>query len=152
MRPADSRNVLCKVKGNEHIFVSYERILGETLKPFMAEVYLVNAGVLASYVYAQHQANLGDIVASSAEGLRRPGLLRYARQAAVNVDWNSALAISLRMEFVHETLTTVFDVVFNSNYVGVDILVISYHDGPVEQEEGYQRFTRAIGELSRLDS
>lgn len=152
MLPADSKNVLNKVKGNEHIFISFERALGETLKPFMAEVYLVNAGVLAYYIHSQREANVGDIVASSAEGLNRPGLLRYAKQAAVHFDWNSALAITLRMEFVHESLTTVFDVVFNSDFVGVDILVISYREGPAGQEDGYERFTRAIADLRRLDS
>jgi hypothetical protein len=132
-------------------FLAFERTLGENLKPFMAEVYLVNAGVMASYIYAKRQGNLADIVTSSAEALHRPGMLRYARQAAIDFDWNCALAITLRMEFVHDSLTALFDLVFNADYVGIDIIGIDYREAVDEPGQLYAQFASAVAELKRTD-
>ena len=152
MLPTKPSHLLRRDGDDKRQFLSFERTLGETLKPFMAEVYLVNAGIMASYIYSKRQGNLADIVTSSAEALHRPGMLRYARQAAIDFDWNSALAITLRMEFVHETLTALFDVAFNADYVGVDIIVINYRDAFDDPKELYARFARAVAELRRTDA
>ena len=151
MLPAKPFHQLRRDGDNKRQFLSFERTLGENLKPFMAEVYFVNAGIMASYIYSKRQGNLADIVTSSAEALHRPGMLRYARQATIDFDWNSALAITLRIEFVHETLTALFDVVFNADYVGVDIIGIIYRDAFDEPGELYTRFVSAVAELQRTD-
>ena len=152
MPPAETANTLTKQGDGAKLFASFERTLGESLKPFMAEVYLVNAGTLASYVYSKREGNLGDILASSAEALCRPGLLRYARQSRVEFDWRSSVAITLRMEFTHELLTAVFDIVFDDRFVGIDIIGVSYRDELTCPEDGVERFARAVADLKRTDA
>ncbi len=119
---AEATYVIHKHKGNEHDFIPCERLLGESIRPFMAEVYLVDPGTMAHYIYARRDGNLCDLLASSAEILVRPDMLRYARRAAVDFDWDKAFAIALRMEFVHDSLTALFDLVFDDHAVGIDIL------------------------------
>lgn len=152
MLPTEPIYILVKDDGNERDFVAYEQLLGESIKPFMAEVYLVNLGIMASYVLAEHDANLTDILDSSAEALSHPELLRYARSSAVREDLDSVPIIAIRMEFVHDTLTALFDIVLGRDSVGVDILGISYRDSITAPEEGLKRFTRAVADLRRLDS
>ena len=144
--------VLSKQDADPQAFLAFERLLGETIKPFMAEVYMINAGTLASYIYSHREGNLGDIVESSAEALHRPELLRYARCAAVDFDWNSPLAITIRLEFVHETLTTLFDLVMNADSIGIDILDISFREEFLGTEDSYERFAQAMCAFRRLDA
>ncbi|MBZ8131787.1 hypothetical protein [Afifella sp. IM 167] len=152
MQHADGSFVLQKGEENAHQFVTCERMLGETLKPFMAEIYLVNCGIMASYIFSKSDANLRDILESSMESLRHPELLRYGRRAAVEIDPQSRMAITLGMEFVHDSLTAKFELVFNSDFVGVDISGISYRDAPAEPQESYELFVRAVADLSRTDA
>jgi len=150
MQHADGTFVLQKGDENAHEFIACERMLGETLKPLMAEIYLVNCGIMASYIFAQSDANLRDVLESSMEALRRPELVRYGRRAAVEIDWESRVAITLGMEFVHESLTAEFELVFNCDCVGVDITGIAYRGEPVD--DGYALLARAISDLSRTDA
>ncbi|WP_026379059.1 hypothetical protein [Afifella pfennigii] len=152
MQYADDPFVLQKVDDNIHHFVACERLLGETLKPFMAEIYLVNCGIMASYIFSRAEANVRDIVDSSTEALRRPELVRYGRKAVVEVDRKRRIAITLGMEFVHDSLTAQFDLVFNRDFVGIDILGISYRRPPEMLEESYNLFARAVADLSRTDA
>ncbi|MDQ0326294.1 hypothetical protein J2R99_002163 [Rhodopseudomonas julia] len=150
MHITTQRRVIERCPENEQDFLACEKVLAEALKPFMAEFYLINAGVMAYYIYAEREANIRDIVDSSAEMLRRPELLRYARQAAVQFDWHNAFAIALRMEFVHDKVTALFDLVFNTDYVGLDILSIVFHGEG--EEDFYERFRQAVADLTRTDA
>jgi hypothetical protein len=149
---AEATYVIHKHKGNEHDFVPCEKLLGESIRPFMAEVYLVDPGTMARYIYTQRDGNLGDLLASSAETLRRPDTLRYAKRAAVDFDWDRAFIIALRMEFVHESLRALFDLVFDDHMVGIDILGFEYRAHIDDEEEGFRRFARAVADICRPDA
>lgn len=150
--PADATYVIHKHNGNARDFISCEKLLGESIRPFMAEVYLVDAGTMLQYIYTRRDGNLGDLLESSAEVLRRPAALRYARRATVKFDWDRAFAIALRMEFVHESLRAPFDLVFDVRAVGIDILGIEYRDSIDGPEEGFRRFASAVAEIKRPDA
>ena len=145
-------HLLSKDAGNEHGFIACEKMLGESIRPFMAEMFLVNAGIMASYIYSGRDGNVGDIVDSSSEMLQHPEYLRYAREAAVSVDWETAPTIALRMEFVHDTLTALFDLVFDAKSVGIEILGIEYRDDVADPADGFERFVQAVSDLRRADA
>ena len=79
MPGADRGAVLRKDDGDAEVLAPFERVLGERLKPFLNEVYLINAGLMAAYIFGKRDANIGDILASSAEAFTSPSLLRYAQ-------------------------------------------------------------------------
>lgn len=131
---------------------AFEVLLGESIRPFLAEIYLINARILATYIIAEHDGNVGDMVDSSLEMLRRPELLRYARSAAVDFDWDASFAITIRMEFVHETVRALFDLIVENDTVGVDIIDVTFRGDVVDRDEAYALFARAMTEFRRLDS
>lgn len=131
---------------------AFEVLLGDSIKPFLSEIYMINARILATYIIAEHDGNVGDMVDSSLEMLRRGELLRYARSAAVEFDWDASFAITIRMEMVHDTLRAVFDLVLQNDTIGVDIVDIVFSSEPESREHAYAQFARAMKEFRRLDA
>jgi hypothetical protein len=150
--PFASDRFVRREDGNEREFLAYERLLGRWIRPFIAELYMVNAGIMASYICTQQNANIGDIVASSTEALMRPEALRYGQSATLALDWGEAPAITIRMEFLHDSLTAFFDLVFEQSTVGVRILGILYKEAVVSAEDNFARFSQAVGTPRVLNS
>lgn len=147
MLHASHENFLCKAEANKHEFIAFEKLLGKSIRPFLSELYMVSPGTMIAYICADQNANIEDIVASSTEALGRPGSLRYGKVATVDFDWGEAPAVTIRMEFLHDTLTAFFDLIFQRGFVGVDILGILYKDTIGSAAENLQRFAEATAEV-----
>ncbi len=147
MQHAIRDNFFFKAEANKHEFVAFEKLLGTSIRPFLSELYMVSPGTMIAYICADKDANIEDIVASSTEALVRPDSLRYGKIATVDFDWGETPAVTIRMEFLHDSLTAFFDLVFRGGYVGVDILGIRYKDAIGSAEQNLQRFAEAMDEV-----
>ena len=76
-----------------------EQALAECVADVATELRLVNVIDLIDYVQGERNANLEDVVNSSAELYFRPNALRYAWSAQLDVHWNAPPSVALNMEF-----------------------------------------------------
>ena len=128
---------------------SYEKMLADNLRGFLAELCLINAGVFINYIEEEKGENINDIVASSAELTIKPGLLRYGRHATVESSWGFPPEVSIDLELHHASLAAFFRVVFEAQAVAVHLDGILFREALGEPDENLQRFANALAE-SRL--
>jgi hypothetical protein len=140
-------NFIFKQESNALDFLACERVLGRLIRPFISELCTVNPGLIISYICSERDANIGDIVDSSAEALRRPEWVRYGQIATVDFDWGESPSVTLQMEFSHEQLTAFFNLVLEGRFVGIDILAILFKDAIRDAQEKLRRFSEAVAEL-----
>jgi hypothetical protein len=137
---------LRKSEANAHEFLVYERLLASSLKEFISELCLTNAGAMIAYICADHHDNIDDIITSSAELLLRPGLLRYAQSSSIEFEWGRAPSVTIDMEFCHRSLTAYFRIVFDGQSVGIDIIGILFSEPAGDADENLRRFVGALAE------
>lgn len=142
----EDKDDIRRKRHSEPEFFVFEEVLGRRLKPFLSELTTINAGVMVYYICTERNAAIADIIASSTEGLMKPGALRYGRDASLDFSWGEQPAVTLRMELLHTKLTTVFNIVFHGKFVGIDIVDIDYLDGPPEGPERLSLFTTALAD------
>src|SRR5262249_44492382 len=124
--------------------LSYEKLLAENLKGFLAELCLIGAGIFISYIEADKDENITDMVDSSAELTLKPGLLRYGRHASVESNWGFPPEVSIDLELHHATLAAFFRVIFEAQAVGIHIDGILFSEALGAPEENLRRFERAL--------
>jgi hypothetical protein len=144
---AGHENFIFKKDSNALDFLACERMLGRLIRPFISELCTIDPGLMISYICTERNGNIGDIVDSSTEVLRRPEWLRYGQIATVDFDWGEDPAVTLQMEFLHDTLTAFFNLVLEGRFVGVDILAIFYKEAVRDAAEKLRRFSEAMAEL-----
>ncbi|MBS7556306.1 hypothetical protein KHC23_21985 [Ancylobacter dichloromethanicus] len=122
----------------------YEHLLAETLRGFLTELCLTNAGVVIAYINARQDSNIDDLVASSAELFIKPGQLHYARKAVIDSDWGLPPHVSIAMRLRHAELTVAFHVIFDDHTVGVHIDSIEFVRALGGGAENLARFETAL--------
>lgn len=126
-----------------------EQVLAENVADVATELRLVNVIDLIGYVQGERVANLEDLVNSSAELYFKPGALRYAWSADVEVFWDACPAVSLNMEFCWRGTTAFFTLCLNSAQAAVDIKHIDFA-APCDQPQKRLRIFIAALLDSRL--
>ncbi len=121
-----------------------EQVLAENVADVATELRLVNVIDLIFYVQAERAANLEDLVNSSAELYFKPGALRYAWSADLDVLWDARPAVSLNMEFCWRSTTAFFTLCLNSARAAVEIQHINFDAPCDEPQERLQRFVSAM--------
>lgn len=124
----------------------YEKLLADSLRGFLSELCLINAGIFISYIEADKGENISDIVASSAELTLKPGLLRYGRHATIDSVWGFPPEVSIDLELHHANLAAFFRVVFEAQTVGVHLDGILFRDALGDPEDNFRRFAHALSE------
>ncbi|MBS9479312.1 hypothetical protein [Ancylobacter radicis] len=122
----------------------YEKLLGDTLRGFLSELFFTSAGVVMAYISRRQDENIQDLIASSAELFLKPGLLHYGRHAAIESDWGTPPNVSISMVLRQATLTAAFRVVFDDSAIGVHIDRIDFTGGPASADDNLQRFATAL--------
>lgn len=122
----------------------YEKILAETLRGFLAELFYTNAGVVMAYISRRQDENIEDLIVSSAELFLKPGLLHYGRDAAVESDWGTPPNVSIHMTFEDGAVSAAFRVVFDDTAIGVHIDHIDFAAGPASLEDNLARFETSL--------
>jgi len=142
----DSTHYLAKRDADPAALLAYESVLAEGLKGFLAEMVMVNAGVIVSYICTNQHAHLDDIIGSSMENRLKPGRLRYTNHAQVDFEWGEAPSVALAMELRDARLTASFRVVFGGDHVGVDIRGIHFAELIGDADDNLRRFADAVAD------
>jgi len=141
-----SSRLLLKNSGTEYEFSVYERLLARSIKRFISELCLTNAGTMIAYICADQHENIDDIVSSSAELFLRPGALLYAQHAEIDFEWGQAPLVTIEMKLCHPAITTFFRIVFDDRFVGIDIFGALFRDDIGSVIENAQRFVRSLAD------
>ncbi len=127
-------------------FLAYEAVLANGLRDFLSELFMVNGGVMVSYIYNNQHAHLGDIIGSSMEHRIKPGRLHYSNRAEVDLDWGAAPQVALAMELRDPRLTAFFNVVFGPDFVGIDLSGVHFTDAMTDAGDNLRRFSAAVAD------
>ena len=103
------------------VLADAERVFANAIRDFIAELCLLDGGILIGWVQAARHGNIADLVASSAEPYFKEATIAYADGADVRFDWGRSLTVVLDMEFVTEPVTVFFKLILDGVYVGVAI-------------------------------
>jgi hypothetical protein len=131
-------------KDTETNLAAYEQLLAAALKPLVAELVLVNAGILVSYICNRQDAAIADLVDSSSELTLRPGSLRYGRHADVEFEWGEWPIVTLGLEFVGSCVEAHFRLVFGRRSVGIEILGLIFGRCLDDEAANLSRFAAAL--------
>ena len=112
------------------VLADAERVFANAIRDFIAELCLLDGGILIGWVQAARHGNIADLVASSAEPFFKDATLAYADAADVTLAWGRSLQVVLDMEFVTEPVTVFFKLILDGVYVGVAIQRILADQGP----------------------
>ena len=123
-----------------------EAVLADGLKDFLAELVMVNGGIMVSYICNHHHANLDDIIGSSTERRIKPGRLIYASEAEVDFDWGEAPSVSIAMELRDQRLTAFFNVILGGDHVAIDLNAVHFSDGLRGPHDNLRRFAAAVAD------
>ena len=121
------------------------RALAEGMRAFASELRLVEAVDLVCFARNEHYAALEELVASSAEVAFKPGTLRYAWAADVEMDWAGAPRVRLDMEFTHDGVTAFFGLVLSDKSASLDVYGLMV-DPPGDAEENTRRLIAALSD------
>ena len=100
MQFPDNNSFIFRRPSDETELRPFEKRLGEGIRSFISELYLVDGGVLLGYICGRQHENLGDIIRSSTELVIKPGRLRYGNDAFLEFDWGRDPRITIAMEFL----------------------------------------------------
>ncbi|WP_244480903.1 hypothetical protein [Methylobacterium sp. Leaf102] len=112
------------------VLAAAERVFATAIRDFIAELCLLDGGILIGWVQGERHGNIADLVASSAEPFFKEATIAYADGADVRFDWGRSLTVVLDMEFVTAPVTVFFKLVLDGVYVGVAIQRILADEGP----------------------
>jgi hypothetical protein len=107
-----------------------ERVFATAIRDFIAELCLLDGGILIGWVRGERHGNIADLVASSAEPFFKEATIAYADGADIRFDWGRSLTVVLDMEFVTKPVTVFFKLILDGVYVGVAIQRILADQNP----------------------
>lgn len=76
-----------------------ERILGEGLREFAAELRMLEACDLVAFLRTERLGNVEHLVHSAAELYLKPGVLHFGRGGEAELPWGGVPVVSLNLEF-----------------------------------------------------
>ena len=120
-----------------HTYAAAEQIFAEALRDFIAELCLVDGGVLIGWIRGERHGNIADVVASSAELYFKESVLTYADAADVCLDWGRSMQVVLDLEFSAEPMTVFFKLVLDEVFAGVAIQRIVAEETGALSLEGF---------------
>jgi hypothetical protein len=141
--PVSSR-AIWRTGQTEKALIGFEQLLANALKPVVAELTMVNGGLVVSYICNRQEASLADLIDSSCELALKPGAVRYGKSSEVDFDWGEWPMVMIGLEFVHRTVHAHFRLVFGRSTVGVEVLGLIFAEPLAGHEEDLSRFAAAL--------
>lgn len=144
MQFPDNKFFIFKRPSDNTALRPYEKMLGEGIRGFISELYMVDGGILLQYISGRQHENLGDLIRSSTELVLKPGRLRYGNESFLEFDWGSDPLITIAMEFASASVTVHFRIVFARHTLGIEILGLCFEGGIGTPEENLARLKAAL--------
>ncbi|UVF20283.1 hypothetical protein HPT29_003795 [Microvirga terrae] len=100
---------------------AFEEVLACNIKDVIADFCLTDAEIIRFYADNQLHGNMDEMVTSSAELYFKGETLSYGYVAHVSAEREDAKHVVLDMEFVHDSVTVFFKIIFGNYDIGVQI-------------------------------
>lgn len=125
-------------------FDACERMLADALQPVATELRMVDLQYWIAYIHNGDEANLRDLVMSSAELHFCPGTLDFSGFAESVTNWCDHPAIRLNLELVLDRVTAFIRLTLRANNASVDLLGLA---GDSEDNDLPARLERALEDV-----
>jgi hypothetical protein len=106
----------------EHLDIqAFEEVLACNIKDVIADFCLADSEIIKFYADNQLHGNMDEMLTSSAELFFKGETLSYGHVAHVRTVRGDQSCVVLDMEFVHDSVTVFFQIIFGDYYIGVKI-------------------------------
>ncbi|SFN84526.1 hypothetical protein SAMN04488056_102185 [Cohaesibacter marisflavi] len=122
----------------------YEHAMLWAMKDVIAELRLVDAAHLISYVFTDSHANISDIVASSSELFLKANTLFYRGESTAQLDWSTPPTVRFEMAFRHLDLDARFALNLIGDVSTIAMQSVRYEDGSDGSECDIERFVNVL--------
>lgn len=124
-------------------------LIAEALGETVAELRLIDAADLISYIRAGQWANIADLVQSSAELSFEDGALTFACAGDFEVSWGHPPSLSLDLEFQHGGTTAFFALMLGPNDSRIVVKAIWFASAPRDEADGTRTLAFALAAAQR---
>lgn len=123
-----------------------ERVLAGGLQELAAELRMIDIADLVTYIRTDRYGHIDSLVSSAAEVVMKPGVVKFASSAQVELDWEALPRISLDMEFMNRDVKVYFTLILESQVASVQINYMTIADGRADGggEDGTRRLIEAM--------
>ena len=119
-------------------------LLVDALTETVAELRLIDAGDMITFMRTGRWANIADLVQSSSEMHFAEGSLVFACSGDFAVGYQEPASVSLDMEFQHEAVTAFFTLTLAPRETRVEIRKLFFTTQPESEAAGARVFAQAL--------
>ena len=121
-----------------------ERALADGIKEVASELRLIDAADFVAFIRTGQFGNIDNLVSSSTELYFKPETLKFGLSGDVDLNWGSAPAVSLDMEFHYMQVNIYFRLLLEALHAGIEIDYITFDSSSDDPNENTQRLVDAI--------
>ena len=119
-------------------------LLVDALTGTVAELRLIDAGDMITFMRTSRWANIADLVQSSSEMHFTDGSLVFSCSGDFAVGYAEPASVSLDMEFQHEAVTAFFTLTLAPRETRVEIRKLFFTAPPESEDAGARIFAQAL--------
>jgi hypothetical protein len=142
-RPENESNLMLLRQRNSEVLLR-TKALADALKEVAGELRLVDLADFVTFIHEEQFANIQDIVNSSIELFFKHGTLTFGAMAAYDLEWDRPPTVTIGLEFNHDSVSILFDLVLEPFDAGIEIHAVSFGDKPNTADEETQTLVDAI--------
>lgn len=123
-----------------------EKALADGLRDVAAELRLIDAVDLVTFIRTEQFGNIRNLVSSSTELFFKSGTIAFGLSGDVDLKWGAAPSVALDMEFHHKRVNVYFRLLLHALHAAIEINHISFDGGSADPDENTQRLIEAIAD------
>ncbi len=109
--------------------------MARAISPVAAELRLIDAGDLISFLKFESYSSLSDLVDSAAELYFHPGTVYFGIGGDYTLDWDTYPSITLDLEIKPKGVTIYAQLLLGKDHAGVNINHINFQNPSVDPNE-----------------
>lgn len=121
-----------------------EKIIADGVRSLAAELRMVDAVDLVTYLHTLNYANVGDLIDSAVELHFKPGTLWFGHAGDIKLEWYGRPVVTLDMELHHMEVSAYFRLILDAFTAGVEINYINFSNGSSDPQENTKRLALAV--------
>lgn len=123
-----------------------EKALADGLRDVAAELRLIDAVDLVTFIRTEQFGNIRNLVSSSTELFFKPGTIAFGLSGDVDLKWGAEPSVALDMEFHHRRINVYFRLLLHALHAAIEINHISFEDGSANPDENTRHLIEAIAD------